>query len=245
MKELMIHVEKAVRPLRITQGQRGAIREELLTHLQGIYDEELERHGDSSAAVQAAIERFGPAEEISRNLRGSLPWYSAALACVPWCARMRTWPESTGRIAWRAWMTGILFWVIVGIPWSCVLVATDRMSGGRAIGLWFLLASYSVVFFVPFVGMFGCIHGVYGQLRSTRRAVLFAVVGCLVQLGIYFLIKLYVKPTLPLGVFVIPFLAPLIVFATARSSGLMKLVRTDTQRGERAGEWEQLSLSGD
>ncbi|MEO2013298.1 MAG: hypothetical protein ABGZ53_02905 [Fuerstiella sp.] len=241
MKSLMIHVEKVVRPLRITQGRRRAIREELLTHLQGIYDEELDLHGDSTAA----IERFGAADEVSRHLRGSLPWYSAALSSIPWCARVRSWPESTGRIAWRAWMTGILFWMIVGISWSCVLVATDRMSGGRAIGLWCLLASCSIAFFVPFVGMFGAVHGVYGQPRSTRRAVLFAVAGCLGQLAIYFLIKLYVKPTLPLGVYVLPFLMPLIVFASSRSSGLTKVVRCEAEQHERVGEWEQLSLLED
>ena len=32
-------------------------------------------------------------------------------------------------------MMGMLFWVLVGIPWSCVLVAAERMSAGRAIGL--------------------------------------------------------------------------------------------------------------
>jgi hypothetical protein len=57
MKELMVHVEKAVRPLRITQGQRGAIREELLSHLQGIFDEEFARCGDRSAAIDASIKR--------------------------------------------------------------------------------------------------------------------------------------------------------------------------------------------
>lgn len=242
MKELMVHVEKAVRPLRITQGQRGAIREELLSHLQGIFDEEFARGGDRDAAIAESIKRFGPTEEVSRSLRDSMPWFSFPLSYVPWFARVRSWPESIHRTAWRAWMTGIQFWMLVGIPWCSMLVMTERKSGLAATTMWFLMASLGVAMLVPFVGMLGSVYGVFGLRRSTRRAVLFAVAGCLGQTIVYVLINLCVNPTLQPLVYAIPFLMSFGMLAMLHTRGIAKLVHRDAERDKRTGEWEQLVL---
>ena len=58
------------------------------------------------------------------------------------------------------------------------------------------MASLGVAMLVPFVGMLGSVHGVFGLTRSFGRAVLFAVAGCLGQTGVYVLINLYVNPNL-------------------------------------------------
>ena len=45
MNELMVHVERAVRPVRANPARKFKMRQELLAHLTGIYDEELARSG--------------------------------------------------------------------------------------------------------------------------------------------------------------------------------------------------------
>lgn len=242
MKALMIHVEKAVRPLNITQAQRGAIREELLTHLQGIYEEELAACGDSEQAIETAIRRFGPAEEISHNLRDALPWYSGLLAMIPWYARVRSWPESMWRIAWRGWMTGLLCWIPLGIAWCSLLVYRDKMSATQAILLWFLFAALALVYLIPFVGMVGSLHGVYGLKRSLSRTVLFGLSSCVGQLMIYSLIRLYVKPTLNPFVFGLAFLFPIVLGLLASTQTFREFVQGDAEKEQRLGEWEQLVI---
>ncbi len=139
-------------------------------------------------------------------------------------------------------MTGILFWMLVGIPWCSILVVTDRMSGQAATAMWFLMALLGVAMLVPFVGMLGSVYGVFGLTRSFRLAALFAVVGCLGQTGVYVLINLYVNPTLQPLVFTVPFLMSFGMFAMLHTRGIAKLVHRDAERDKRTGEWEQLVL---
>ncbi|MCA9022807.1 MAG: hypothetical protein KDA74_21810 [Planctomycetaceae bacterium] len=242
MKALMIHVEKAVRPLRITQGQRTAIREELYGHLLGIYEEELAASGNQQQAIDAAIKRFGAADEISQKLRETMPWYSAILSRVPWFSRIRSWPESHWRIAWRGWMTGILCWVPLGITWCSLLVFRDRITALKAITLWFLFACLSIVYLVPFVGMVGSLHGMYGLTRSIRRAIYFGLAGCLGQFLIYGLIRWFVRPNMPLAVFTLPVLIPLFTGLLCSTSGFKRLIAGDAEKDQRLAEWEQLTL---
>lgn len=139
-------------------------------------------------------------------------------------------------------MTGILFWTLLGIPWCYALFLKDRYTASELAGLWLLLAAWGVVFLVSFVGMIGSIHGVYGQLASTRRAVGWAVAGCIGQLVIYGFIHLYVNPAMSLVVYVLALVSPAAMFALSYTRGFTKLVCRDRERSERTGQWEQLVL---
>lgn len=139
-------------------------------------------------------------------------------------------------------MTGILFWMLIGIPWCSILIVMDRKSGQAATAMWFLMASLGVAMLLPFVGMLGSVHGVFGLTRSFRRAVLFAVAGCLGQTGIYVLINLYVNLTLQPLVYIVPFLMSFGMFAMLQTRGMATLVHRDVERDKRTGEWEQLIL---
>ena len=59
MNEFMVLVERAVRPVQAGPKKLTRMREELLAHLMAIYEEELARLGDESAARAEAIWRFG------------------------------------------------------------------------------------------------------------------------------------------------------------------------------------------
>src|SRR4051812_28893694 len=64
-------VERAVRPVRAGVKHKRKMREELLAHLGEIYQEELDRLHDSSAAMDASAARFGDSVELARDLDGS------------------------------------------------------------------------------------------------------------------------------------------------------------------------------
>jgi hypothetical protein len=73
MKDLMVHVERAVRPVRANERRKLAMRRELLAHLTAIYDEEKARHSDDPAALRAALERFGEPAVLTRDLQAAVP----------------------------------------------------------------------------------------------------------------------------------------------------------------------------
>ena len=65
MNELMVHVERAVRPVRAGPARKLKMRQELLAHLSGIYDE-FNWSTDIRAARQTVQERLS-------RLEGTLP----------------------------------------------------------------------------------------------------------------------------------------------------------------------------
>jgi ATP-dependent Clp protease ATP-binding subunit ClpC len=66
-------VERIVRPVRANTARKRKMRDELLAHLTAIYDEELDRLHDPTAAQIAAVERFGEPAELTRELEAALP----------------------------------------------------------------------------------------------------------------------------------------------------------------------------
>ena len=84
-EELMKIVERAVRPVRAGRTRKLQMRQELLAHLTGLYEEERARLGDDAAAFAAARERFGDPAELSRELDksagmwGRLAWIDTSM----------------------------------------------------------------------------------------------------------------------------------------------------------------------
>ncbi len=134
MKELMIHVEQAVRSIRATQWQKLKIREELLGHLQGVYAEEFERLGDHDETVNAALKRFGPADDLVNQFKESLPWYTFPLSLVLQSAsRDYSRPDSLLEMSLWGVRLGVLFMILFGIPWYSALVFTGRLQTYEAV----------------------------------------------------------------------------------------------------------------
>ncbi len=74
MNELMIHVERIVRPVGATQGRKLRMRTELLAHLQATMEEERLRFpGDEQAAIERAKLRLGDTAELTRELQQTVP----------------------------------------------------------------------------------------------------------------------------------------------------------------------------
>jgi hypothetical protein len=73
MKELMVHVERAVRAVHASPARKRRVRQELLAHLTGLVEEEKARGGDEGQALARALRRFGDPAGLSRDLQASVP----------------------------------------------------------------------------------------------------------------------------------------------------------------------------
>ena len=73
MKELMNHVERAVRAVHASPARKRRMRQELLAHLTGLVEEEKARGGDKRQALARALQRFGDPTGLSRDLQASVP----------------------------------------------------------------------------------------------------------------------------------------------------------------------------
>ena len=73
MTGLKIIVERAVRPVRVSNSRRRKIREELLSHVAGVFEEERARLDDDQAALERTALRFGNPAEVTSQLQESVP----------------------------------------------------------------------------------------------------------------------------------------------------------------------------
>ena len=70
---LKIIVERAVRPVRASIGRKRKMREELLAHVVGVFEEESAKLGDERDAVERTALRFGNPAEVTSQLQESVP----------------------------------------------------------------------------------------------------------------------------------------------------------------------------
>lgn len=73
-RELMILIERIVRPLPIPLARQKRLRSDFEEHLEAIYAEEFARDGDKPAAILRTQERFGNPEAILSELKESIRW---------------------------------------------------------------------------------------------------------------------------------------------------------------------------
>jgi hypothetical protein len=139
MIELRKHVERTVRPIRASNFRKDRMREELLTHLTAIYDEErIQNPNDAPGALAAAVTRFGDPAELRAELQASVPWLESIL-----CTSI---PPTNGRFPRRPGETIQQFlrrlgpWVTLsnGIVWALFAVGIlllSRQHPGRNAGV--------------------------------------------------------------------------------------------------------------
>jgi hypothetical protein len=73
LTRLKIIVERAVRPVRASTDRKRKMREELLAHVVGVFEEEGARLGDERAALEQTALRFGNPAEVTSQLQESVP----------------------------------------------------------------------------------------------------------------------------------------------------------------------------
>lgn len=188
MNELMVHVERAVRPVRASSRRKDRMREELLTHLTGLYEEERARLGDTAAALAQALQRFGAPVELTRELQDSV---SAGERAEFVFERWFGWraPESAARYTLR--LAVRIFFVVAAL--TLIVIAAVVASEGPGVDLWSrvrLAASMGIIAGVD-VFVLGLLYfkmrdrlcGGLGVRRSWPRAAGFGVLAALAVQG--------------------------------------------------------------
>jgi ATP-dependent Clp protease ATP-binding subunit ClpC len=104
----MIVVERAVRPVRASMSRKRKMREELLGHVVGVFEEEAARLGDDRAALERTALRFGNPAEVTSELQESVPASDGI---------ERFWEGRPGEPTWRtafrfAWVSGAVALVL-------------------------------------------------------------------------------------------------------------------------------------
>lgn len=73
LTQLKTIVERAVRPVRASTLHKRKMREELLAHVSGVFEEEFTQLGDERAALERTTLRFGTPAEVTGQLQESVP----------------------------------------------------------------------------------------------------------------------------------------------------------------------------
>lgn len=91
MKALRQRVEQVVRPVRASQWTKDRMREELLAHLESLYEQELNRSSSAAMALDEATRQLGEARALTRDLQASVSvlekWASWPLPGSRWSRR--------------------------------------------------------------------------------------------------------------------------------------------------------------
>jgi len=131
MINLRKDVERVVRPIRASTWRKNQMREELLTHLEGLMAEEKARRGDDVGAVRRARARFGEPGQLTTELQATVPrWERWAFVPVPGLQRGRRRPgETLGAYQRRV----IVRMTCLGLVWGgfavgCALVGPRRID---------------------------------------------------------------------------------------------------------------------
>jgi len=106
-KQLMIHVERIVRPVRATERRKLKMRRELLAHLQAALEEEREHTQNEQLAWEAATKRLGMPTDLTRSLQRSVPLLERLLlGAVPLAPWMNHWEKKMGEQMGMGGMSG-------------------------------------------------------------------------------------------------------------------------------------------
>ena len=176
LTQLKVIVERAVRPVRASTSRKRKMREELLAHVVGVFEEEAARLGDERAALERTALRFGNPAELTRQLQESVPARDAV---------RRYWEGRPGEPAWRtairfAWVSGTSALVFV-----VFFLAAESLTVG-SVGAWSreaLLPFVCAVLTIP-AWLSGVVFltsfmekAVYGPAGSSRLKVALVVAG--------------------------------------------------------------------
>ncbi|HEY2585085.1 MAG TPA: hypothetical protein VGI81_04885 [Tepidisphaeraceae bacterium] len=170
MDELMIHVERIVRPVRAFESRKLQMRRELLAHLQETLEDERRHHpGDEPAAIEEARRRLGDPGELTKQLQKTAPLLERLLmAKLPITRPAERAEVRAGRFLygtnsrltpWHASLLVLLAGPLAGLPCYTPQIVRDVLTHtgkpahvmaffvGVLVGLnVMILASYRLVF---------------------------------------------------------------------------------------------------
>jgi hypothetical protein len=235
LTQLKIIVERAVRPVRASTACKRKMREELLAHVGGVFEEEA-KVGDEQAALARTQERFGQAAELTGQLQASVPRID------------RMFAENSGQSALRlaasfAAVFGALVFVQIG-----VMILTHSLPGQGSEWLTVarlpaLLAPLWVAFlaFCSSLLVHGMRQALFGPSgRSWLRAGLIAAAAWIIIPVTTFALSLAV--TVDIQRILWEFVVPLLPHGVFAPVALVVLVYLFDSEFRHAREWARLDI---
>ena len=182
MSELGRQIEHVVGPIRASLRRKDAMRRELLAHLKASYEEERAKGQGEAAATRAALERFGPADDLRAELQASVPAIERILYTnVPFAHRLHALRgylgkrsgESPARHAARSVFAVALAVLALDVMILGPLLAFDALTGRPTLSA-SQLGAFAIAFqAVPAICGFLYIlslHGLTGAVTASGSA---------------------------------------------------------------------------
>jgi hypothetical protein len=203
MNEFMVMVERAVRPVQAGPKRKLRMREELLAHMTSIYEEELARLSDDTAARAEAIRRFGDPTALTTDLQASVTLrdridarLDRAFGWHPGESAARYSARLAGLVALV--LVGLLFLVGIGIAVNPEPDKPQAMSIGLLLRCWafFVVLGSGAVFLMSLlcIRIRDSLHGAFGSPKSWRRVIRYATLLFLVLPTAGLLLRLLIVP---------------------------------------------------
>ena len=177
LNEMMIHVERIVRPVRAEPRRKLAMRRELLGHLQAALVEERAGGLDEAAAWEAVKKRLGEPAELTRELQKSVGWLRTALwgpvRGLGWLPERPGASLNLGVIAMKPWQAA-LFMVATQVFIYGGIVGF-AMARGEAVLLaaaahtWQVKLKVAVVVWVTLIGLIASFGFSVAEAAAQRR----------------------------------------------------------------------------
>jgi len=147
--KLKVIVERAVRPVEATIYRKRKMREELLAHVTGVFEDELPRCGDEASALIQVEKRFGDPSELARKLQETVPTIDRVEFLVSRLIAPRD-GESALRRAIRFGIISIASFLCLTLPLTVFVIlfwAKPAMLGKSLLGICFAsLACGAMIF---------------------------------------------------------------------------------------------------
>ncbi len=141
--ELLVLVERVVRPLPIPLDRQKRLRADFLDHLQTIHAEELARDGNSAAALARTMQRFGDPVELTAELRASIRWSESGK-----CWFERFWSQRPAESSpWYVVRLISRFAIIVSL-WIGLMMADLHAFGSQPVSLSRIMSALGAVTFL-------------------------------------------------------------------------------------------------
>jgi hypothetical protein len=179
--EQMRIIERLIRPVRTGVARKRKMREEFLSHLDGLFEEECAQLHDRPAALATAARRFGNPAELAAELDRAVSWRDRGAFYVE---RWIGWqaPESVLRYVTRVSAVSFVILAVILVPLLVVNLALrgwDKESADAlrvVAALLLLMPAAQFGTGLSYFKMRDALWGVFGSRRSSFKAFLFA--GC-------------------------------------------------------------------
>jgi len=246
--KLKVIVERAVRPVKASISRKKKMREELLAHVTGVFEDEMPRCSDETAALIQVEKRFGEPGELSRKLQESVSTIDRFGFLVGQLYKPQA-GESLVRRARRFGVISFAIHLILTLPLVVIVylfLAKSTVLDKGILGIVLASIAYGGVSFLVTLlsnGLQQTLFGVSG--RSLSKGGLLVMLSCFVPVFLPLDIAVAVLPFLSVadgvneGYAVLRAIWPAIILSPLAFVVLAKLISDEKRYVE---EWARLQI---